>query len=114
MHALGLNRIAPRLLALLLLLAAWGGASIGNRAFLAVALMTEPESESIVFHEATEIRRDTLHSKRSRHRKHEARERRSSHSHREPASASPSDSTSLFVVNSCCPPPLLRAPPDMA
>jgi len=57
---------------LLLVLAAYGGAAVGNRNLIKVAEATESEGESFVFHEITETRRES--SRPKRHREHRHRE----------------------------------------
>ena len=59
---------------LLLILAAYGGAAVGNRNLIKVAEATESESESFVYNELTETRREFSNTKRHRERRHSERE----------------------------------------
>ena len=55
---------------LVLVLAAYGGAAVGNRNVIKVAEETQTEGETFVFHEIAETRRESSNPKRHRERRH--------------------------------------------
>jgi hypothetical protein len=61
-----LKKWLTRSFMLLLVLAAYGSAAVGSRNLVKVAEATEFEGETFVFHEASETRRQSSHTKRRR------------------------------------------------